>query len=441
LRISNCRSCNGTDLNVVLDLGCHPISNGLLASYGEAAVEKRYPLEVALCADCALLQVTETIPPTVLYQQNYPYFSSASPALLAHATTAVDRLVHDLRLDTSSFVVEIACNDGYLLRNFVARKIPCLGIDPAVGPANHARAAGIPVINDFFSFRLADALAARGQLADLVIGNNVIAHVDAINDFVRGVERLLKPDGVAVFECAYAVHLVQKCEFDTIYHEHLFYHTLHGLTPLLLRHGLQIVDAEELPIHGGSLRIRAARSGSRTERLNGMLAHERTLGVDRPQWCEGLATRTRALRDSVKELLLAEKAKGRRIACYGAAAKGATLLNFLDLGAGFFEYAVDANPHKQGKLMPGQHIPIVPPRRLQEDPPDVVLLLVWNFAGEVLRQQHAYRAAGGRFLIPVPEPRWVEPETFVGEDRYALPQAGAFVDVSLPSRLPAVSAD
>lgn len=441
MRISNCRSCNGSRLNVVLDLGCHPISNGLLASYGEAAVEKRYPLEVALCADCALLQVTETIPPAILYQQSYPYFSSASPALLEHARTLVDRLVHDRQVDSSSFVVEIACNDGYLLRNFVAREIPCLGIDPAAGPANHARNVGIPVINDFFSFRLADELAAKGQLADLVIGNNVIAHVDAINDFVRGVERLLKPDGVAVFECAYAVHLVQKCEFDTIYHEHLFYHTLHGLTPLLLRHGLKIVDAEELPIHGGSLRIHTARSGSRTERLDRMLAHERALGVDRPEWYESLAARVRALRDSVKQLLLAERSKGKRIACYGAAAKGATLLNFLDLGPGFFEYAVDANPHKQGKLMPGQHIPIVHPRRLREDPPDVVLLLVWNFAGEVLRQQHAYRAAGGRFLIPVPEPRWVEPETFVGEDRYALPQAGALVDVPASSLMPAVSVE
>ena len=169
MRISNCRSCNGTRLNLVLDLGCHPISNGLLASHGEAAVEKGYPLEVALCADCTLLQVTETIPPAILYQRNYPYFSSASPALLEHASTVVARLVRERRLDPSSFVVEIACNDGYLLRNFVARKIPCLGIDPAVGPANHARNAGIPVINDFFSFRLADELAAKGQLADLVL--------------------------------------------------------------------------------------------------------------------------------------------------------------------------------------------------------------------------------------------------------------------------------
>lgn len=399
-------------------------------------MEKRYPLEVALCADCALLQVTETIPPTILYQQDYPYFSSASPALLEHAQSAVDRLVRERALNASSFVVEIACNDGYLLRNFVSREIPCLGIDPASGPAAHARDRGIPVINDFFSSRLAEELAATGQLADVVIGNNVIAHVDAINDLMRGVERLLKPDGLAVFECAYAVPLVQKCEFDTIYHEHLFYHTLHGLTPLLQRHGLKVVDAEELPIHGGSLRIVAARSGLPSERLDAMLNRERALGVDRREWCEDLSTRACALRDTVTSLLRAERSKGRRIACYGAAAKGATLLNFLDLGPGFFEYVVDANPHKQGKLMPGQGIPIVHPRRLQDDPPDVVLLLVWNFAGEVLKQQHAYRASGGRFLIPVPEPRWIEPETFVGEERYALPQGRALVHA-----VPAPSAD
>lgn len=428
MRISNCRSCNSSGLNVVLDLGNHPISNGLLNSKAEVDAEKRYPLEVALCADCALLQVTETIPPAVLYQQDYPYFSSNSPALLEHASTIADRLVHDRGLNSSSFVVEIASNDGYLLRNFVSHNIPCLGIDPATGPAKHACSAGIPTINDFFSFTLADELATKGPLADVVIGNNVIAHVDAINDFVRGVERLLKPDGVAVFEFAYAVPMVEKCEFDTIYHEHLFYHTLHGITPLLLRHGLKIIDAEELPIHGGSLRICAARSGSQTERLKRLMRHERSLGVDRVQWYEGLAARASALRDSVKSLLCSEKAKGRRIACYGAAAKGATFLNFLDLGPGFFEYVVDANSHKQGKLMPGQHIPIVHPRRLQEDSPDVVLLLVWNFAGEVLRQQRDYRAAGGRFLIPIPQPVWIEPETLVGEDRYALPQAPILAD-------------
>jgi SAM-dependent methyltransferase len=436
MRISNCRSCNSPLLSVVLDLGQHPISNGLLNSRTEAASEQRYPLEVALCEECTLLQVTETIPPSVLYQKDYPYFSSASPALLEHARSIADQLVRDRGLDSRSFVVEIACNDGYLLRNFVARDIRCLGIDPAVGPATHALKSGLPVVNDFFSFRLADQLAGRGDLADVVIGNNVIAHVDSINDFVRGVERLLKPNGIAVFEFAYAVRMVQKCEFDTIYHEHLFYHTLHGITPLLARQGLSIVDAEELPIHGGSLRIYVARSGPRSDRLEGLMRNERALGADQLKWYEDFATRARALRDALVALLHSEKAKGRRIACYGAAAKGATLLNFLDLGPDFFEYVADANPHKQGKLMPGQHVPIVHPDRLLEDPPDVVLLLVWNFAGEVLRQQQAYRSGGGRFLIPVPEPMWIEPDTLVGENRFAVAQVPARAEAA-----PAPSAD
>jgi hypothetical protein len=420
MRISNCRSCNSPLLHVILDLGEQPISNGLLSSRDQMRREKRYPLQVALCEECSLLQVTETIPPAVLYQQDYPYFSSSSPALLEHAATISRRLIRERALEPTSFVVEIASNDGYLLRNFVGQGIPCLGIDPAVGPATQSVRNGVPVLNDFFSFKLADRLAAKGQLADLIIGNNVIAHVDAINDFVAGVERLLKPSGMAVFEFAYAVQMIQKCEFDTIYHEHLFYHTLTGISPLFARHGLAIVDAEELPIHGGSLRIFVSRRGEPSARLKALLQRETEFGVDRLDWYRDFSGRIDGLRQSLLSLLRAEKERGSRIVCYGAAAKGSTLVNFLDLGPGFFEYVVDANPHKQGKFMPGQHIPIVPPGRLVEDVPDLVLLLVWNFAGEVLRQQEAYRAAGGRFLVPIPEPVVIEPAASVGEHHFAV---------------------
>jgi hypothetical protein len=230
--------------------------------------------------------------------------------------------------------------------------------------------------------------------------------------------------------------MVEKCEFDTIYHEHLFYHTLHGIAPLLARHGLTIVDAEELAIHGGSLRIYVSRGGPRSARLEALTRHEQAMGVCRPDWCEDFTARVGALRDDLVRLLRAEKAMGHRIACYGAAAKGATLLNFLDLGPDFFEYVVDANQHKHGKLMPGQHVPIVQPRHLLEDPVDVVLLLVWNFAGEVLKQQQAYRARGGRFVIPIPKPMWIEPDTPVGEDRYALQNIRAY-----DRGVPAPSAD
>lgn len=420
MRIDRCRSCHSPALHVVLDLGNHPLVDALLTSEREARDQPRYPLQLAFCEDCSLLQVTETIPPELLFQRDYPYFSSSSPALLRHAGEHAQALIADRGLDSTSFVVEIACNDGYLLRNFVQRGIPCLGIDPALGPADHARKIGIPVINDFFSLKLAKKLAAEGRHADVMIANNVVAHVDEINDFVAGFAELLKPDGIAVFECAYAVDMIEKCEFDTIYHEHLFYHTLHGLKPLFERHGLKLNDVQRLPIHGGSLRVFASRSERRSDGLEALLAQERERGVDTIGWCRDFAERTSALRRSLVELLRREKANGARIACYGAAAKGATLVNYLDLEPGFFEFVADANPFKQGRFMPGQALPIVHPDRLIETQPDLTLLLVWNFAGEVLRQQAPYRDAGGHFVVPVPEPCIVGPGDLVEESQFAL---------------------
>jgi SAM-dependent methyltransferase len=425
MQIHECRSCRSSALRVVLDLGNHPISNALLTAENQAQKEASYPLQLAFCEDCALLQVTETVPPEILYQRDYPYFSSSSPALLQHAASIAQRLIRERGLGPNSLVLEVACNDGYLLRNFVEQGIPCLGVDPAEGPAAQARQIGVPVINDFFSLGLAEDLAAQGQFADVMIANNVVAHVDAINDFVAGFARLLKPKGTAVFEFAYAVDMIEKCEFDTIYHEHLFYHTLHGLTPLFARHGLHLNDVERLPIHGGSLRLFVGRSAERSARLEELMNYERSLGVDRLRWYEHFSGRVVRLGNSLIELLRAEKKRGKRIACYGAAAKGSTLVNYLDLGPGFFEYVVDTNPHKQGKFMPGQRIPIVHPDRLLETQPDLVLLLVWNFAGEVLRQQSAYRAAGGRFIIPIPEPHVIQPDELVGEAHFAVDPATA----------------
>jgi SAM-dependent methyltransferase len=418
--IVNCRSCGGNDLPVILDLGSQPIANALLSEEELSRPEARYPLAVAFCPACALLQVTETVQANVLYRRDYPYFSSSSPALLKHSAEHVEALVRKYELGPRSFVVEVASNDGYLLRNLVEREIDCLGIDPADGPVARANAIGVPTMHDFFGSRCAEKLASEGKFADVVIANNVVAHVDDINDFVAGFARILKQTGIAVFEFAYALDMIEHCEFDTIYHEHLFYHTLHGLTPLFKRHGLNLSDVERLPIHGGSLRLTVNRTPARSKELDALFAHEAALGVDKLSFYKDFADRARALRDSLTGLLVSERAKGKRIACYGAAAKGATMVNYLGLGEGFFEFVADANPYKQGKYMPGQRIPIRHPDRLVGDQPDYVLLLVWNFAGEVMRQQTSYRERGGSFIIPVPEPHIVPPDAPIDDTLFAI---------------------
>jgi SAM-dependent methyltransferase len=420
MRITNCRSCGRGGLRVILDLGSQPLADALLSEKEIDRPEAKFELAVAFCPGCALLQLTETVPADVLYGRDFPYFSSSSPALLKHSAEHAEALIRKYALSPLSFVVEVASNDGYLLRNFVERGIPCLGIDPADGPVTRANSIGVPTIHDFFGLRCAEKLASEGSLADVVIGNNVIAHVDEINDFVAGVARLLKPTGIAIFEFAYALDMIEHCEFDTIYHEHVFYHTLHGISPLFNRHGLYVNDVERLPIHGGSLRVTTSRTPGRSVQLNALFAHEASLRVDKVSFYNGFADRVTALRDSLATLLVSEKAKGKRIACYGAAAKGATLVNYLDLGEGFFEFVVDANAYKHGKYMPGQHIPIRHPDQLVAEQPDHVLLLVWNFAGEVIRQQAIYRERGGNFIIPVPEPCIIPPGAPIADTQFAM---------------------
>jgi SAM-dependent methyltransferase len=420
MSITNCRSCGGDDLHIVLDLGCQPIANALLSEEELDRPELKFPLAVAFCPMCTLLQVTETVPADILYRRDYPYFSSSSPALLKHSAEHVEALIREHELAPHSFVVEVASNDGYLLCNLVERGIACLGIDPADGPVARANGVGVPTIHDFFGSRCAEQLASEGKLADVVIANNVVAHVDDINDFVSGFARILKPFGIAIFEFAYALDMIERCEFDTIYHEHLFYHTLHGLAPIFERHGLYLNHVKRLPIHGGSLRLTVSRAPKRSQALDALFAHEAERGLDKLSFYKDFGDRVRALRGSLASLLVAERAKGKRIACYGAAAKGATMVNYLDLGEGFFEFVSDANTYKQGKYLPGQRIPIRHPDQLMADQPDYVLLLVWNFAGEVLRQQSTYRQRGGSFIIPVPEPCIVPPNAPIDDTQFAI---------------------
>lgn len=406
-RLTKCRSCSGAHLTTFLDLGVQPIANALLDEKYLHDPEPKFPLELAFCRDCGLVQVTQTIPPEVLFGRDYPYYSSFSPALLAHSRDHVRSLLAQRKLGPNSLVIEVASNDGYLLHNFLEAGVPVLGIDPAAGPAAAARKRGIPTMQAFFGTDLARELAAQGKQADILIANNVVAHVDAINDFVGGFALLLKDDGFARLEFAYLRDLIEKCEFDTVYHEHLFYHSLIAIEPLLLRHGLHLNDAERLSIHGGSLRITVSKRPGESEQLVALKQDETALGMGEISYYLSFSNRVEQLRERLVKLLQAERANGARIAAYGAAAKGATLLNYVGLEPDVIEYVVDSNSHKVGKYMPGVKLPIRSVDTLMSDRPERVLILAWNFGTEIIEQNREYVEQGGRFILPVPVPRIV----------------------------------
>ncbi len=403
-----CRSCGAVDGRTVLDLGQQPLANSLVRTDATEDAERRCSLVLNLCRECRLLQLAETIRPEDLFSE-YVYFSSYSNRMLEHAAAYVDSSVVTHCLHEKSFVVEIASNDGYLLKYFVARGIPCLGIEPAHNVAAAARSQGVDTVEAFFGLATANAIAGERQ-ANLIVANNVFAHAPQPNDFVAGISRLLAPNGVATLEFPWAAEMLRNLEFDTIYHEHVFYYAAMPLVPLLHRHGLELIRVDVLPIHGGSLRIHVAHRGAYPidSSVAAVLEAERAAGLADDLSYDTFSNGVAALRHDLMTLLRTLKQGGARIAAYGASAKGSTLLNFCDIGTETIDFIVDRSPHKQGLLSPGKRIPILPPTALTEQRPDYALLLTWNFADEILAQQLDYRAAGGRFIVPLPVPGIIE---------------------------------
>ena len=401
-----CRICGQVGLNSILSLGHTPLANALLREDQLDESESRWPLELAWCPDCSLAQITETVPPEILFRE-YAYFSSFSDTMVAHARSIADRMRTTRKLNSSSLAVEIASNDGYLLQWYHKAGIPVLGIEPAQNIARVAESErGVRTISEFFGSDVAERLSLSGEKADVIHANNVLAHVADLNGVVAGFAKLLKPDGVVVVEAPYLKDLIDHVEFDTIYHEHLCYFSLTALTRLFQQHGLTIVDVERLAIHGGSLRIFAVHSAAAfTQPSVAKLLEEEATWVRNGASYKTFGSRVESLRRELTRLLDRLKSEGKRIAVYGASAKGSTLLNYFGIGSEVIDYVVDRSTIKQGLYTPGTRLKICDPSRLVEDQPDYCLLLTWNFADEILKQQSTYRQHGGKFIIPIPEVR------------------------------------
>jgi SAM-dependent methyltransferase len=401
----SCRACGGRRLAPILSLGRTPLANALVEPDALGTPDATFPLDVVFCRDCSLVQLTLSVPPEHLFRE-YAYFSSFSDALVGHARRLVARLVPERALGAGSLVVEIASNDGYLLQHYVKAGVPVLGVEPASNIAKVARERGIETIDEFFGRGLAARLRAEGRVANVIHANNVLAHVPDLTGVVAGFRELLAPDGVVVVEVPYVRDMIEHCEFDTIYHEHLCYFSLTAITRLFAAEGLTVVDVERLPIHGGSLRVSAAPSESRPvagPSVVALLEAELTWGVSDESTYAAFAGDVARLRADLIALIDQLRAEGRSIAAYGAAAKGATLLNYAGIGADRIDFVADRNTYKQGRYMPGARIPIVAPSALIDRAPDYTVLLTWNFADEIFAQQAEYRHRGGRFIVPVPK--------------------------------------
>jgi SAM-dependent methyltransferase len=403
--VTGCRACGGRLTVTMADLGLQPASNAFIASLDTAHEEKRYPLRAKVCESCKLVQVDYDVAPQELFG-NYVYFSSYSDDWLAHAKEYCDMARRRFALDSESLVVELASNDGYLLKNFINMGVPVLGIDPSDTVAAAAEKIGVPTLVEFFGESVAKDLVAGGRQADLIVGNNVLAHVPLLNDFVAGIALLLKPRGTATIEFPHLLELIEHVEFDTIYHEHYSYFSLYAIEQVFSRHGLRIFDVEQLPTHGGSLRIFASHSIRSdledSALLRELRAEESAAGLTDLATYLRFAESVENCRRSLLAFLAGAKRDGKTVAAYGAAAKGNTLLNFCGVTPADISQVADRNPHKQSKFLPGTHIPVVSPETLLRSRPDYVLILPWNLQEEIRLQLHGINKWGGRFVTPVP---------------------------------------
>ena len=403
----NCRHCNATLTLPLIDLGFAPPSNAYLSEKQLQQPEKKYPLRVLVCQTCWLAQTEDFAQAHELFDADYAYFSSFSSTWLEHAKRYANEMSARFNLGSSSHVVEIAANDGYLLQYFKAANIPCTGVEPTASTASAARAKGIHIVQEFFGVALANTLVSQGKQADLTAANNVLAHVPDINDFVAGFTVLLKPTGVATFEFPHLMQLMALNQFDTIYHEHFSYLSLTAVQRIFAANGLTICDVEEHPTHGGSLRVFAQRSDTGkqpiSDRVAKMLRAEDAIGIQTEKYYLAFQVRAEKVKDDFVNFLADAKRQGKTVAAYGAAAKGNTLMNFAELGSDLIQYVVDKNQAKQGKFMPGSRIPIVSPEALHSQRPDYLVILPWNIADEVTQQNAALAKLGTQFVTAVPK--------------------------------------
>ena len=406
-----CRFCGAELEHTFCDLGMSPLSNAFLTAEQLQEMEPFYPLHVYVCGRCFLVQLQEFESPQHIFAEDYAYFSSYSDTWLEHARRYTEQMIGRFGLGPKSQVVEIASNDGYLLQYFKQKGVPVLGVEPAKNVAEAAVAKGIPTLTRFFGVKTARELVAQGTRADLLLGNNVLAHVPDLNDFVAGIQVILKPDGVLTMEFPHLQHLIEENQFDTIYHEHFSYFSFLAAQRVFARHGLQLFDVEEITTHGGSLRIygrHAGQGGEPGERVRELVARERRLKFEDLETYRKFSGRVQETKLQLLEFLISVKRAGKRVVGYGAPAKGNTLLNYCGIRSDFLEFTVDRSPHKQNTFLPGTHIPVHAPERIDEVKPDYVLILPWNIKDEIVKQMAHIRSWGGKFVVPIPKVKVLE---------------------------------